>query len=154
MTNCKNKQNRAARVITRSTYETSTTVLLDNLCWEQLQTRRKKQKTVTVFKAIHKLTPVYLQNLFTPRSTEYFIRDHENKLYLAKPRTEYLKCSFSYSGALLGMTFQRRCETSVLYQTLRERYTNLLSNRIPTRQSRKTFSSLILYVNNTVRILL
>ena len=94
-------QNRAARVITRSTYETSATVLLDKLGWEQLQTRRKKQKVVTVFKAIHKLTPVYLQNLFTPRSTEYFIRDLENKLYLAKPRTEYLKRSFSYSGALL-----------------------------------------------------
>ena len=94
-------QNRAARVITRSTYETSATVLLDKLGWEQLQTRRKKQKAVTVFKAIHKLTPVYLQNLFTPRSTEYFIRDHENKLYLAKPRTEYLKRSFCDSGALL-----------------------------------------------------
>ena len=50
---------------------------------------------------MHKLTPVYLQNLFTPRSTEYFIRDLENKLYLAKPRTEYLKRSFSNSGALL-----------------------------------------------------
>ena len=94
-------QNRADLVITRSTYETSATVLLDKLGWEQLQTRRKKQKAVTVFKAIHKLTPVYLQKLFSPRSTEYFIRDHENKLYLAKPRTEYLKRSFSYSGALL-----------------------------------------------------
>ena len=94
-------QNRTTRVITRSTYNTSTTVLLDKLGWEQLQIRRKKQKAVTVYKAIHKLTPVYLQNLFNPWSTEYFIRNHENKLYPAKPRTEYLKHSFSYSGALL-----------------------------------------------------
>ena len=65
-------QNCVARVITRSTYETSATVPLDKLGWEQLQTRRKKQKAVTVFKATHKLTPVYLQNLFTPPEHRIF----------------------------------------------------------------------------------
>ena len=49
-----------------------------------------RMSSENLFKAIHKLAPVYLQNLFTPRSIEYFIRDHENKLYLAKPRTKYL----------------------------------------------------------------
>ena len=100
-------QNRTARAITRSTYDTSSNVLLDNLGWEQLQIRRKRQKTVTVYKAIHELTPVYLQSLFTPRSTFYFLRDRENKLYLAKPRTDYLKRSFNYSGALLWNNFPK-----------------------------------------------
>ena len=45
-------QNRAARVITKSTYKTSAAVLLDKLGWEQLQIRRKKQKAVTVFNPI------------------------------------------------------------------------------------------------------
>ena len=32
----------------------------------------------------------------TPWSTDYFLRDHDNKLYLVKPHTDYLKRSFSY----------------------------------------------------------
>ena len=82
------------------------------------------------------LTPVYLQNLFHCRSTDCFLRDHENKLYLAKPRTDYLKCSSSYIMVFsFEMTFQRGGETLKLHPTLRGRYIKLLSNRISTRQS-------------------
>ena len=49
-------QNRAARVTTISYYDTSSSVLLDKLGWEQIQIRRKRQKAVTVNKAIHELT--------------------------------------------------------------------------------------------------
>ena len=52
-----------------------------------------------MYKTIDKLTPVYLQEIFTTRNTNYDLRDAENKLYLPKPRTDYLKRSFSYSGA-------------------------------------------------------
>ena len=54
-----------------------------------------------MYKTIHKLTPVYLQEIFTTRNTNYDLRDAENKLYVPKPRTDYLKRSFCYSGAFL-----------------------------------------------------
>ena len=44
---------------------------------------------------------MYLQNLFHERSTGYDLRDSFHKLSLPRPRTNYLKRSFSYSGALL-----------------------------------------------------
>ena len=50
---------------------------------------------------ITKLAPEYLHQLFTPRHTEYNLRHLEGKLALPKPHTNYLKQSFSYSGALL-----------------------------------------------------
>ena len=94
-------QNRAARVITRSSYDTSTSSLLKRLHWDDLSTRRKKLKATLMFKTIKGLSPLYLQNLFSIRSTSYNLRDSEIKLDLPKPRTNYRKRSFGYSGALL-----------------------------------------------------
>ena len=54
-----------------------------------------------MFKTIHKLAPEYLRQLLTPRRAEYNMRNLEGKLALPKPHTNYLKRSFSYSGALL-----------------------------------------------------
>ena len=52
---------------------------------------------------IRGLSPAYLQNLFSIRGTPYNLRDPEIKLVVdrPKPRTNYLKRSFGYSGALL-----------------------------------------------------
>ena len=86
-------QNRAARAITKSNNETSSSLLRNALGWENLSTIRKRQKAIMMFKTIHKFSPKYLQDLFIERST--------NKLQLSKPRTDYLKRSFEYSGAVL-----------------------------------------------------
>ena len=45
--------------------------------------------------------PRYLQEIFTLRVSSYELRDFENKLFVLKPRTDYLKRSFGYSGAVL-----------------------------------------------------
>ena len=54
-----------------------------------------------MFKTIKGSSPLYLQNLFSVRSTSYNLRDSEIKLDLPKPRTNYRKPSFGYSGAVL-----------------------------------------------------
>ena len=94
-------QNRAARVITKSPYDTSSSLLLNKLKWEKLSKRRQMQKALIMFNTIHKLAPKCLHQLFTPRRSEYNLRNLEGKLALPKPHTNYLKRSFSYSGALL-----------------------------------------------------
>ena len=49
------------------------------------------------------MTPDYLTSKFVSRDeiTSYRLRNTENKLVLPLPRTNYLKKSFSYSGAKL-----------------------------------------------------
>ena len=54
-----------------------------------------------MFKTINGLTPVYPQNLFSTRSTQYNFRDSEAKLELPMRHTNYGKRAFCYSGALL-----------------------------------------------------
>ena len=98
--NCKKLQNRTARVIAKANYETSSNILLEMLKWDSLS-KTKKQKAVVMFKSFNKLASVYLQNLFNIRSTNYNLRNSCGKPTLPKPRTNYLKRSFSYSGAQL-----------------------------------------------------
>ena len=85
--------NRAARAITRSNYDTSATFYLT--------TRRQKLKAILIFKTSNGLTPAYLQNSFSTRSTQYNLRNVESKLELPLLRTNYGKRAFCYSGALL-----------------------------------------------------
>ena len=54
-----------------------------------------------MFKSLNGLAPMYLHELFSERHTDYDLRDSFRKFNLPKPRTNYLKRSFGYSGALL-----------------------------------------------------
>ena len=94
-------QNRAIRVITKSDYYSSATALRGKLGWDNLFTRRKKQKLKIMFKTLNDQSPEYLKGLFKPFSTDYGLRNSDNKLALPKPRTDFLKRSFCYSGAHL-----------------------------------------------------
>ena len=60
-------QNRAARVITKSPFDTSCNLLLAMLKWEKLSLRRKKQKALIMYKTLNELAPEYLQCLFAQR---------------------------------------------------------------------------------------
>ena len=88
-------QNRAARVLTSASYDTSTDFLLDKLGWKYLKTQRKVAKGTMVYKALNGLAPnyVYLAQMFTERSriTYYTLRDTSDKLALPQPRTNYMK---------------------------------------------------------------
>ena len=61
----------------------------------------QKAILMITYKVMNNLTPMYLQELFVTRVSHYRLGDSEGKLFLPKPRTDYLKRSFSYSGASL-----------------------------------------------------
>ena len=96
-------QNRAARILTFSSYDANADVVLASINWKKLETQRKIQKAVMVHKSLYGLAPDYLWSMFVNRSivANYSLRDTEGKLAIPKPRTDYLRNSFSYSGAVL-----------------------------------------------------
>ena len=81
-------------------------VLLASINWKKLETQRKIQKGVMVHKSLYGLAPDYWRSMFVNRSivANYSLRDTEGKLAIPKPRTDYLRNSFSYSGAVLWNT--------------------------------------------------
>ena len=57
------------------------------------------------FKSLNELAPMYLRNLFNERSINYDLCNSHCNLTLPRPRTDYLKRSFSYSGTFLRNSF-------------------------------------------------
>ena len=117
-------QNRAARVITKSPFDTSSNHLLSTLDWERLSFRRKKQKALMMYKTMNDLAPEYLQSLFSQRHSTYNLTNSEGRLTLSKPRTNYLKRSLSYGGAMLWNNLPKSLKNaaplSILSETYRE----------------------------------
>ena len=69
----------------------------------KLDSQRTIHKAVMVYKSLNGLTPDYLSSKFVDRSSvsNYSLRDTEGKLAIPQPHTNYMKNSFSYSGAVL-----------------------------------------------------
>ena len=95
-------QNRAARVINKSPFYSSSNLLLAVLKWEKLSLRFTKQRALILYKTLNEFAPEYLSCLFTQRHVnDYNLRNLEGRLSLPKPNINYLKRSFCYSGACL-----------------------------------------------------
>ena len=83
--------NRAARVITKSSYDVSAKHLITSPRQDYLTTRRRKLKATLMFKILNGLALDYLKDLFSIRTTKYNVRNLEMKLNYPKPNTNYLK---------------------------------------------------------------
>ena len=91
-----------------------------------------------MYKCINNLAPAYLCNLFVPRTPNYEFRNVKKKLLLPKPRTDYLKRSFSYSGAILWNNFHDEIRTLNSLRFLREVLIDGFLISTPTPQICKT----------------
>lgn len=96
-------QNRAARIITRSGYEIRSTKILTALNWCNLETRRNQQKGTLMYKIVNGMSPRYLNEMFVPLNEAHGhnLRNSEVDVKIPLPKSEYLKRSFTYSGAVL-----------------------------------------------------
>ena len=125
-------QNRAARVITKSQYDASSSDLFSKLgpstkSQYNLLTRRKKHYPILLFKTSNDLTPFYLHELSESRSTGYKLRNSEHNLFVPTPRTNYGKRSFSYSGAVLWDGLQQNVRTTCSLSQFKRAIDNLFS---------------------------
>ena len=58
------------------------------------------REELTTFKALRNMTPKYISDLFhTCQNDNHALRSNDRKLYSPKPKTNFLKKSFSYRGA-------------------------------------------------------
>ncbi len=93
-------QKRAAQIITSSNYDVRSSDILNRLQWQPIKSTLNQREEVMVFKALRKMTPTYISDLFhTCHNDTYTLRSNDRKLYLPKPKTNFLKKSFLYRGA-------------------------------------------------------
>ena len=82
-------QNRAARVLTFSNYDTNSGHLFNILGWKKLKCQQQLQRATMAYRSLHGLAPNYLSSRFEKRETIYCPRDSDNKLKVPLPRTNY-----------------------------------------------------------------
>ena len=66
-------QNCAPRVLTNSNYDADASILLNDLGWQNLETRRHIKKGVMVYKSLNCLAPHYMPSKFILRSDLFLI---------------------------------------------------------------------------------
>ena len=95
-------QNRAARIVTRADYSIRSSDVLNSLEWSNLEGRGKRHLLVTMFKVFNNNCPTYLRERFHRTSEVHNLnmRGSHYNLQLPLPKTNYLKRSFSYRGAM------------------------------------------------------
>ena len=74
------------------------------LGWQTLEEQRKKAKAKLMFQVLNNQGPKRLTNLFTSKSietTRYNLREISSNVCIPTPRTNSLKKSLSYHGAVL-----------------------------------------------------
>ena len=94
-------QKRAARVITGSNYDIRSTDIFETLNWRPIKDNLDERDLVMTFKAIKGIVPDYLiPTINLNGNANYQLRSNNRNIYLPKPKTNFLKNSFSYRGAM------------------------------------------------------
>ena len=97
-------QNRAARIITGASYEIRPADVLRSLDWENLETRWYLSKATFVYEVLSNSAAPTLKDSFISRNillNNYNLGNSQTELALSKPKREFLKRSFKYSGAYM-----------------------------------------------------
>ena len=106
-------QKRVGRIILGD-QRCSTIDMLSCLNWLSVNKRINYNILVLVFKCLNNKAPTHLQQLFTKTGTThcYSIRNANNTLLVPKPRTEILRRSFQYKGAVLWNSLLPEIQTA------------------------------------------
>ena len=95
----KKMQNRAARILTGSSYDVPTADLMRQLKWQTLKDRRGNKNSL-MHKVKNGTAPDLIKNLFNICDNQnYSLRSNLNNFKLDKPKRNFMKKSISYSGA-------------------------------------------------------
>ena len=94
-------QNRTARIVTSSPFDTPAAPLLQLLCWPSIEKLINRETCTMVYKSLNELAPENLGNIFYKLSDVHtmVLRDTKSNLAVSKMRTAYGQKSFAYRGA-------------------------------------------------------
>ena len=96
-----NLQNRAARIVTSSSYDSSVSALIKTLTWPSVADMIKVETACMVYKSINDLAPDYLSEIFTKNSacSKKNLRNTATDLRVPLLKTCNGQRAFSYRGA-------------------------------------------------------
>ena len=96
-------QNRAARIVTNSSYDASADALIQRLKWPNIAEIINRETVMIVYKSLNGLALTYLSNIFSTNSSHGTdkLRNFETDLRISLYKTCNGQKSFSYRGVHL-----------------------------------------------------
>ena len=96
-------QNRAARIVTKSNFDTPSIGLIQSLKWSTVSDIIRGETATTVYKSLNGLVPEYLSSLFEKRSTRNVreLRNTETDLSIPLRKTNNGQRAISFRGPKL-----------------------------------------------------
>ena len=96
-------QNRAARIVTNSSFDTPSRPLIERLGWRTIEQLISIESKTVVFKSLNELTPQYLSSLFKRNSqcSSRCLQNTETDLRVPKKTSANGQKCFSFRGAKL-----------------------------------------------------
>ena len=103
LTKLQKLQNREARVITDSSYETNSEDILSELNWQPLKKRFRIKKAMFAYNVRNndKLPQSMINRFKTKDNSNYNLRNNYTDFVLKKPKTNFMKKSITYSATSL-----------------------------------------------------
>ena len=108
-------QNRVARVLTGADYDTSSSELLEQLRWKNLETKHKSNKAVLVYNILNNGILPRVFESFSERSVNengYNLGNYDTDLSIPRHKKELLKRSFKSRGAVLWNSLSREAKSA------------------------------------------
>ena len=105
-------QNRAARIVTNSSYDAPSKPLLQKLEWKTIVELIANETKMMVFKSLNDFGPQYMLNMFTKNSqlSERNLRNTTTDLRLPLRKSTAGQKSFSYRGAKMWNSLSTECK--------------------------------------------
>lgn len=121
-------QNRAARIINNTPWDSSGSYNLNKLEWENLERKRKEDIAIMMYNILHNNAPSYLIEKFSIRNRPYNTRSSNLCVNIIQPKTNSAKRTFTYRGAHLWNSLPhdvQSAQTKFSFKTALKRITNL-----------------------------
>ena len=84
-------QTRAARIICGAPWDTSSTIVLDQLNWKPLSHRHQYNVSIWIYKILNNLVPPYLSTISSFSNNKYNFRQSKDNVLIPQPKTNFKK---------------------------------------------------------------
>ena len=119
-------QNRAARIVTKSRFDTPAMALIHNLNWPTVSDIVRSETATTMYKSLNGLVPEYLSDLFVKNSTRNVrkLRNTETDLSLPLRKTNNGQKAISFRGPKLWNHLELDVKQAPSLATIKKRFKN------------------------------
>lgn len=117
-------QNRAARIINHAKWDSPSEENLNKLNWITLDQKRNDNIAIMMFKILNGHAPAYLSQKFSFRNHGYNTRSGSLHLNVPQPKTDSMKRSFAYRGAVCWNSLPHEHQQCTTLSTFKRILTN------------------------------